>query len=202
MEMILYMPFFHKAIAILLGSILLSIGINFFLVPFHLLDGGIIGIGLIVKYIFGIKAGLVIIILSLPIFIIAWFYYRNYFYNSLHGMLISSFFIDLFYPFHDLLYSYIELPSIFSSMIGGVLVGLGIGVMLRYETSTGGTDLLAQFVANVLRVNIGLTIFIIDAMVICLGGLMISSEIFFLSAVTITFVGLTTSICTRQNKYK
>lgn len=196
------MPFFHKAIAILLGSILLSIGINFFLVPFHLLDGGIIGIGLIVKYIFGIQAGLVIIILSLPIFIIAWFYYRNYFYNSLHGMLISSFFIDLFYPFHDLLHSYIELPPLFSSMIGGVLVGLGISVMLRYETSTGGTDLLAQFVANVLRVNIGLTIFIIDAMVICLGGLMISSEIFFLSAVTITFVGLTTSICTLQNKYK
>lgn len=196
------MPFLHKAIAILLGSILLSIGINFFLVPFHLLDGGIIGIGLIVKYIFGIKVGLVIIILSLPIFIIAWFYYRNYFYNSLHGMLISSFFIDLFYPFHDLLHSYIQLPPILSSMIGGVLVGLGISVMLRYETSTGGTDLLAQFVANVLRVNIGLTIFIIDAMVICLGGLMISSEIFFLSAVTITFVGLTTSICTLQNKYK
>ncbi|WP_442852964.1 YitT family protein [Bacillus sp. UNC41MFS5] len=39
-----------KTFAVLLGSLLLSIGIIFFLVPFELLDGGIIGIGLIIKY--------------------------------------------------------------------------------------------------------------------------------------------------------
>jgi uncharacterized membrane-anchored protein YitT (DUF2179 family) len=41
----------EKAIAIVVGSILLGIGINVFLVPYELLDGGIIGIGLIIKYI-------------------------------------------------------------------------------------------------------------------------------------------------------
>ncbi|WP_209812203.1 YitT family protein [Ammoniphilus resinae] len=190
------MPLLDKAIAIIIGSIIISIGINFFLVPFELLDGGIIGLGLIVKYLLGIKAGLTIIVLSIPIFTIAWFKYRNYFLNSLHGMFISSFMIDLLYPLHDLFLSYFDLPALVCSVIGGILVGLGIGIMLRYEVSTGGTDLLAQFLANIFRLNVGIMIFIIDALVICVGGLLISKETFFLSVVTITFVGLTTSICT------
>jgi len=190
------MSLLDKAFAILIGSFIISIGINFFLVPFELLDGGIIGLGLIVKYLLGIKAGLTIIVLSIPIFTIAWFKYRKYFLNSLHGMFISSFMIDLLYPLHDLFLSYFELSALICSIIGGILVGLGIGIMLRYEVSTGGTDLLAQFLANIFRMNVGILIFIIDALVICAGGLLISKETFFLSVVTITFVGLTTSICT------
>lgn len=73
--------------------------------------------------------------------------------------------------------------------------------MLRYETSTGGTDLLAQFLADIFRMNVGVIIFIIDAIVICIGGLLISKDTFLFSVVTITFVGLTTSLCTCKNKY-
>ena len=180
--------------AVLLGSILLSIGINFFLVPFELLDGGIIGISLIIKYLTGMKPGLAIIFLSIPIFALAWFYNKRYFYNSLSGMLFSSFVIDLlsssraFIPLH--------IPPVFSSILGGIFVGLGIGIMLRHETSTGGTDLLAQFLSKIFKINVGIMIFIIDALVICLGGLLLSKETFLLSSLTITVVGLFTSLCT------
>ncbi|XEC95652.1 YitT family protein [Paenibacillus tarimensis] len=194
------MPLARKAISILTGSSILSVGINFFLVPFELLDGGIIGIGLIVKYLFGVKAGLTIIVLSLPIFCIAWFRYRSYFFNSLHGMLVSSFMIDLLYPLHDLFRSYFSLTAVPSSIIGGSLVGIGIGIMLRYQTSTGGTDLLAQLLVSIVRINIGVMIFMIDAVVIGIGGLLISVDTFVLSILTITFVGLTTSLCTLEKK--
>lgn len=192
------MQLYKKALAILIGSLILSIGINFFLVPFELLDGGIIGLGLIVKYLLGIKAGLTIIVLSIPIFYIGWFHYRNYFYSSLHGMLISSFFIDLLYPFHKYFISMVHLSALVSSILGGALVGLGIGIMLRHDTSTGGTDLLAQFLSKMYKINVGIMIFIIDAIVIGIGGLLISKETFFLSLIAIIFVGLTTSLCTWQ----
>ena len=184
-----------KMFVILLGSFLLSIGINFFLVPFELLDGGIIGIGLIIKYLTGIKPGLAIIVLSLPIFTLAWFYNRSYFYNSIHGMLFSSFVIDLLGPSRAYIPA-IQISPVFSSIFGGILVGLGIGIMLRHETSTGGTDLLAQFLSKIFKINVGIMIFIIDALVICLGGLLISKETFLLSSLTITVVGLFTSLCT------
>jgi uncharacterized membrane-anchored protein YitT (DUF2179 family) len=190
------MTFRKKALAIIVGSIFLSIGINFFLVPFELLDGGIIGIGLIINYVIGLKAGLAIIILSIPVFILAWLYNRTYFFNSLHGMLFSSFSIDLLFPYHEKFTSTFEFTPIASSIIGGVFVGLGIGIMLRFETSTGGTDLLAQFLSENFKMNVGVMIFIIDALVICMGGLLLSGDTFLLSVLTISFVGVATSLCT------
>jgi uncharacterized membrane-anchored protein YitT (DUF2179 family) len=185
-----------KGVVILIGSAFLAIGINFFLIPFYLLDGGIIGIGLIINYLTGLKAGLMIILCSIPVFLLAWFRYRSYFFNSLQGMLVSSFLIDVFYPHQFIFLYYVKLSPVWSAIIGGFFVGLGIGIMLKFETSTGGTDLLAQFLSNAFQVNVGVMIFIIDAVVICLGGLLISSETFFLSIITISVVGITTSLCT------
>ncbi len=138
-----------------------------------------------------------IICLSIPIFMIAWFYYRDFFYNSLHGMIISSFLIDLFRPLQHL----IRVEPMISSILGGILVGLGIGLMLKYKTSTGGTDLIAQFICDKTGINVGIIIFLIDAMVVLLGGLLISASTLLLSIVTILFVGMTTSLITRNVHY-
>lgn len=195
------MFFTKKILSILLGSALLSIGINFFLVPFQLLDGGIIGLGLITQYLTGVQAGLAIIGLSIPIFSLAFIYNKEYFYNSLHGMLFSSFAIDFLYPLHYLFVSNYPIPPLLSSIIGGIFIGLGIGIMLRYKTSTGGTDLLAQILSKIFKINVGIVIFMIDAIVISLGGLLISPSAFMLSTITIIFVGISTSICTWNMAY-
>lgn len=76
---------------ILLGSLLIAAGTNFFLVPYKILDGGIIGIALIINYMSGAKIGLAIVLCSLPIFLLAWLKERDIFYNSVLGLLTSSF---------------------------------------------------------------------------------------------------------------
>ena len=164
-----------------------------FLVPHEILDGGTVGIGLIFNYIWNVNTGAVVILLSIPIFIFAWFHNRNYFYNSIHGMLLSSFFIDLLKPLSTL----IKMNALYSSILGGTLVGIGIGLMLKFETSTGGSDFIAQFLCDKTGINVGIYIFIIDAMVIICGGLLLSPETFLLSIITILSVGLTTSLITR-----
>jgi uncharacterized membrane-anchored protein YitT (DUF2179 family) len=189
------MNFVKKGMIIIIGSILISIGINYFLVPYKVLDGGIIGIGLIANYLWGLKAGLMIILLSIPIFLIAWFNYRNYFYNSLHGMFISSLFIDILHPIK----AFFRFDAVPSSILGGILVGLGIGLMLKYKTSTGGTDLVAQFISDKTGLNVGILIFFIDAIVILSGGLLFSTDTLILSIITILFVGITTSLFTRNS---
>ncbi|MCA1030300.1 YitT family protein [Bacillus timonensis] len=190
-----------KPLAILFGSILLGIGINGFLVPYHLLDGGMIGIGLIVKYLWGIKAGLTIIALSIPIYIIAWFYFRNYFYSSLHGLLISSFFIDILAPFREnsLVFT---MPILSGSIVGGILVGLGIGLMLRVGSSTGGTDLLAQFISKVTNYNVGIIIFIIDGFVLLLGSKTVGTESLVYSIIAVTVIGFTTTAITIDKEHE
>jgi uncharacterized membrane-anchored protein YitT (DUF2179 family) len=187
-----------KIIATIIGSVFLAIGINVFLVPHHLLDGGTIGIGLIVKYIWHVKAGLVIILLNIPLYIIAWFYYRPFFYNSLHGLLFSSFMIDVF----SVLRGVIMLNPVPSSVIGGVLVGLGIGMMLREETSTGGTDLLAQFIARMTNWNVGIIIFLMDTLIITIGSFVIDSTSFLYSLIVVTVVGAVTAMLTQTKGWR
>ncbi|WP_369826924.1 YitT family protein [Geobacillus sp. 46C-IIa] len=184
----------RKIMAIVGGSVLLGIGINVFLVPHHLLDGGMIGLGLIAKYGWHVQAGLTMIILSVPLYLAAWFYYRPFFYNSLHGLLFSSWMIDVL----SVLRGLVTLDPLLSAVIGGGLVGAGIGLMLREETSTGGTDLLAQFIAKWTGWNVGVIIFLIDACIISVGSLMIDSVPFIYSFVVVTVVGAVTTMLTSE----
>ncbi|MEH7159095.1 YitT family protein [Neobacillus drentensis] len=183
----------EKISAMLLGSLLLSLGVNGFLVPYHLLDGGVIGLGLIIHYFYGWPTGLSIIVLSLPLYVLAWFFERRYFYYSLHGLIISSFCID----FLSFINGKINIGILPSTIIGGLLVGIGIGLMLRYETSTGGTDLLAQLLTKFTSINIGIIIFLIDGLVITSGIQVVGLEKFFYSLITIICVGLMTTLTVR-----
>ncbi|MDP4171239.1 MAG: YitT family protein, partial [Bacillota bacterium] len=98
---------------------LLSLGINGFLIPHHLLDGGVIGLGLIIHYFFGMPTGLSIILLSLPLYALAWKFERRYFYFSLQGLIMSSTCIDLL----SFLTGRFHLAILPSTIIGGLLVG-------------------------------------------------------------------------------
>jgi uncharacterized membrane-anchored protein YitT (DUF2179 family) len=187
-----------KMIITIIGSMFLAIGINVFLVPHHLLDGGIIGISLIVKYIWHVKVGLTIVLLSIPLYIMAWFYYRPFFYNSLHGLLFSSLMIDIF----SVLRGVIMLDPMISSIIGGVLVGIGIGIMLREEASAGGTDLLAQFIARMTNWNVGIIIFMMDTFIIAVGSFIIDSTSFLYSLVVVAIVGIATTMLTQTGGWR
>ncbi|WP_141433065.1 YitT family protein [Bacillus sp. 03113] len=187
---------FEKLAATIIGSFLMGIGINGFLIPHHLLDGGIIGLGLILHYYFQLPTGLCMVLLSTPLFILAWFYEKSYFFYSLHGLLISSFLIDMVSFIQDQLLLSV-LPS---SMIGGMLVGIGIGVMLRYETSTGGTDLLAQLLTKRIHIHVGIIIFFIDALIIFSGLDVIGFDKFLYSFITIFCGAIMTSLTVTRKK--
>ncbi|WP_409304489.1 YitT family protein [Peribacillus sp. SCS-155] len=185
----------EKIAAILVGSLLLGIGVNFFLAPYRLMDGGLVGLGLLIHYHFGFPVGLSMICISIPLYIYAWNYGKSLFFHSLHGLLISSFCIDLFSEFKV----YWELPIYISAIIGGILIGLGVGLMLRYETSTGGTDMLAQILAERTAINVGVLIFIIDGCIIISGLKIVGLNIFLYSCLTILTVGIFTSITVMKN---
>ncbi|WP_054940167.1 YitT family protein [Paenibacillus ihuae] len=192
-------PFLRYTV-ILLGGVLIAAGTNFFLVPYKILDGGIIGIALIINYMTGTKIGLAIIVCSLPIFLLAWVKERDIFYNSILGLVISSIMIELLGPLQFYFLYYIELGSISSAIIGGFLMGSGLGLMLRFKASTGGTDLLAKFMKRYVPLNVGVIIFLTDILIIGAGGLLISKETFFHSVLTIFSGGVATGLCTMENK--
>jgi uncharacterized membrane-anchored protein YitT (DUF2179 family) len=193
-------PSFAQCVAIIIGSLLIALGINFFLMPYQIMDGGFIGISLIFHYLFGFKVGGIIILCSIPVFLVAWIQERMFPYGSLLGMLLSSFITDLLEPYSYHFLTYVALSSVSSSIIGGFFVGTGLGVMLRNKVSTGGTDLLAQYIARDFSINVGYIILIIDAVVIGLGGLLIPAESFVLSIFKITSGAMATILCTSRRR--
>ncbi|KOP66923.1 hypothetical protein AMS62_18020 [Bacillus sp. FJAT-18019] len=189
----------RKHVIIVIGSLLISIGTNFFLVPHKILDGGVIGIALIANYVFDLHIGFVIVLCGIPMFIAAWVLNREIFYNSLSGMLISSFMIDLLSPLRKEAAQILASNILFSAPIGGALIGIGLGFMLRNDASTGGTDLLAHFLAKYVPLNVGLIILLMDAMIIGVGGILLSGSTFMYSLLTIFAGGVTTGICTHKH---
>ncbi|MGG2087157.1 YitT family protein [Priestia aryabhattai] len=185
---------FKKILIVFVGSLLLSIGINGFLVPHYLLDGGTIGIALILHYYFEFPTGVTIIILGLPLCWFAWIYERHYFYNSFYGLIISSLLIDWLEPIKNQ-FQFSVFPSV---IFGGIFIGTGVGLMLRYETSTGGTDLLAQLLSKAFSLNIGIVILSIDGLIITAALPLLGPKTFLFSCSTIFIGGMTTSLITKK----
>ncbi len=184
----------RKFFALLGAALLVSVGVNGFLVPHEFLDGGMIGIGLILNYAYGIKAGLAILLLSLPIYIYALIRQRGLFFKSIHGLILTSFLIDAMEPLAYEVY----VPPLLSAIIGGLLVGSGIGIMLRYETSTGGLDLFALFISRSTKINVGILIFLFDSCVLLSGHFFIGIPLTF-SIVVVLCVGSMTSFVTMDS---
>lgn len=193
------MELLKKGTVILIGSVLIAVGINGFLVPVDLLEGGALGISLIIHYLIGARIGLTFLLISIPIFILAWFFYRPFFYNGLHGMLCSSLMIDLFSSAEWLsqLGSFTPLQS---ALVGGTLIGIGAGIMLRFEVSIGGLDLLAQMLAKKMAVNTGVVILSFDMMVVTVGSIIVHAIPFFLSLLMVFIIGITISMIVAASK--
>ena len=72
-----------RLIIIGISSLFIGMGINAFILPLHLLNGGIFGISLLLKYLFGFKLGHLIILLNTPIYLLALVYDKSFFINGL-----------------------------------------------------------------------------------------------------------------------
>lgn len=169
--------------ASLAASICISLGMNVFLIPSHLLDGGLIGVGLLFQYYFGWMPGQSIFLFSIPIFAFVFFYNRPLFVNSVYGLGISSLVIDVLAPMQGLF----DLPAVLHAIYGGSLIGAGIGLFLAYGMNTGGTDLVAQMVSERLAIPPAVVILAIDFVIVLFGLEVIGLEKTAYSLITIVF---------------
>ncbi|WP_338789197.1 YitT family protein [Metabacillus sp. FJAT-53654] len=175
-----------KFAVLLFSSICIGIGVNMFILPIHLINGGIFGISLLIKYIWGIKIGHIMILINTPIYLLSLLYDKTYFINAILGLIFTSTIIDLLSPLNGLL----QLPIITSAILGGLIIGIGVGFMLRSHISPGGIDLLALLISKSKAINPGIVIFIIDSLIIIAGIIVLQDFKLIYSFITISCVGL------------
>ncbi len=151
--------------AILLGSFFLSFATNFFLVPQKISSGGVSGIGIALFYLFDLPLFITSIVFNALLFLFA---IRNL---SRESIAKSGFGIFCFSLFLRLTEGILPPPEmadlLIGTVFGGGLIGFGIGLVLRAEGSTGGSDLLVLILKRKFRhISGGKLLFAIDLAVI------------------------------------
>jgi len=159
-------------VLILLGSLIGAIAYPLFLVPNHIAPGGLTGIATVLNFLFQWPVGTVSLLLNIPLFIIG---YRSmgrvFAFRSLFATVLFSLLIDL-----------IPLPPmttepLLGAVFGGVLLGAGLGLILRGGATTGGTDMAARMVhSHFQHISVGALLFVIDCLVVLLAGVTIEAE--------------------------
>ncbi|MED1488704.1 YitT family protein [Bacillus smithii] len=181
-----------KLLMIGLGSTMIGIGINTFIIPSHIINGGIFGISLLVKYLWGFKMGMTMVCLNVPIYLMALKYDLSYFLHSLYGLMITSIMIDILFPLNGI----VRFPVIASALLGGLTIGMGVGIMLRYNASPGGIDLLVFLISKSTSINVGYLLILIDSLIILFGLWILGDKILLYSLITVASVAAMAGILT------
>ena len=176
-----------EGIETIIGAIIMALGTSLFLLPNQLSSGGFAGIATIIYYFLHIPMGTTILAFNIPLFIIAVYKLgKNFFVKSLIGTTTFSFFIDIFDKLNPL-----TDDRFLACIYGGIIIGLGTAIILKANSSTGGSDLVS-FIARSYKpsLRVGKIIIIIDTIIVILNMIFFKEiEIGLYSAIAIYLMG-------------
>lgn len=171
----------------LIGAAIMALGTSLFLLPNQLSTGGVAGIATIIYYFIKIPMGTTILAFNIPLFIMAVYRLgKNFFTKSLVGTISFSIFIDIFDKLKPL-----TNDRLLACIYGGIIIGFGTAIILKSNSSTGGSDLLS-FIARSYKPNLRTSniIIIIDTVIVFLNMLFFKEiEIGLYSAIAIYIMG-------------
>ena len=153
-----------KVFLIVLGSFVYGFAFQAFLFPNNIVSGGVTGIAMIINTFTHWPIGMMVIVMNVPLFLIAWRHFGlDFLLGSLLGMALSSAFVDIF-ALTDLV---LTREPMLASIIGGVLKGLSLGMIYYYGATTGGIDIVAKLLRQRFsQLNFGTIVLILDAAII------------------------------------
>lgn len=165
--------FFYNIGLISLGSIIYIYGLNGILVPQGLLNGGVIGISILLHYLIPVAGiGSIYLLLNIPLVFLGWMHVsRTFMLYTLYGILFFSFTTAIFQP-KSLLIS----DPILAALLAGVLCGVGGGIILRSMGSAGGLDILSVYLNKKFGLRIGSIFFASNALILVAGAFLYDVE--------------------------
>ncbi len=151
---------------IILGNLIFALSVNYFVLPYDILSGGVAGIALILNSLFGLNTVLVIDALVIITFIMGWFFLGKEF--SIKTVL-SSIVYPLFITVLSQFPYAIEADPILMAVIGGAIGGVGLSIVLKENASTGGMDVPSIIIHNYTHIPLSHIMFIMDGIVVLMG---------------------------------
>lgn len=157
---------------IVLGTFLAALSLPQFFLPYDIAPGGISGISTVLASVLPLSVGMLSFMLNVPLFLFGWRTVGLRFaVRSFIAMSLMSLFIDLV-PVRD-----VAGNAMLAAVFGGVLLGVGLGLVVRAGATTGGTDMAAKMIHNRIGfLSIATILFLIDGMVVAVAGLVFGMQ--------------------------
>ena len=173
-----------KNLIVVLGSLIVAFAFNCFLVPFGILSSGISGIAILLGILTPLNTGLYNFLLNLPLLILGYFKLgKTITINTLVCVASLSFFLYL-------------IPAVavtdnilLSTVFGGGIGGLGVGIILKYSGTSGGLDIIAIIVSRASSFSIGLLLTAMNGIVVLISGFIFNWEIALYTMLSIYITG-------------
>ncbi|MFZ1301889.1 MAG: YitT family protein [Candidatus Microsaccharimonas sp.] len=165
------LPRIYRIPLIIIGSVLAAVGLQLFLLPNHLLDGGVTGISIISAYLSGIPFGVFLLLFNIPFIYLGWKKFgKDFALCSSIGIatLAALTFIHLPHGFTD--------QPILAAVFGGIFVGVGAGLVIRYGGVIDGSDTIAVLIDRVTVFSVGEAIMVINGIIITIAGFVFGWE--------------------------
>ena len=163
---------FFSYLQIILGCLIGAAAYPLFMTENRIAPGGLTGIATILNHLFGLPVGITSLALNVPLFLIGFHAMGKIFvFRSLIATVLFSVLIDIL-PLETM-----TIDPLLATLYGGILLGIGLGLILRGGATTGGTDMIARMVHRRLPfISVGMFLFAIDCLVVLGAAVAIGTE--------------------------
>lgn len=161
--------FLKDSALILVGILFATIGLEFFIVPNHLLDGGVTGISLLLAFITKYDVSIFIFVINIPFIMLGYQQVGKMFaLKTFFAITTLSIILLVFHSFHP---SAITKEPMLIAVFGGICLGAGIGFAMRGGCVIDGTEVLALFLTRKTSMQVGEIILVINVLIFAVAAI-------------------------------
>ena len=166
------MHFILRFIFMLIGAAMAAASIELFLVPNSIIDGGIIGVSLILNYLTVVPFGILLVVINLPFLFFGYKYIgRNFFISSIFAIVMLAL---LEIPMHAI-EPFVDDPLL-ATVFGGLLLGAGVGIVIRNGGALDGTEILGILLTRKLPFSVGEFVMFFNVFIFAWAGFVLGWE--------------------------
>lgn len=133
------LKFLRRVMFMIIGSALVSVALEIFLVPNNIIDGGIVGISIILSHLTHFPLGIFLVLLNLPFLLIGYKQIgKTFALSTLFSVILMSIGTTLLHPVQAF-----TIDPLLAAVFGGIILGIGVGLVIRSGGSLDGTEIVA-----------------------------------------------------------
>ena len=142
----------RKMFFLTLGPFIAAFALEVFLVPNNIIDGGIVGISIILSYLTKLNLGLLIFVINISFFLLAFSKIgKKFVIQTFYAIGMLSLFLNMFSMYNHPVSNDLLLSTVF----GGIVLGTGVGLVLKNEGSLDGTEIMSLVLSKKFGFSVG-----------------------------------------------